>query len=73
MSAQLVYTLKQLAGVTAVRIRVGGEDLQVSSAGSVQQVTDWPTFAPDVVPSNLSAYVELDGRNAQHLPLAASS
>ena len=67
MSAQLVWTLKQLSGVTAIRIRVGGEDLQVNSAGAVQQSTDWPTFDPDKVPSNLSAYVELDGRVGRYL------
>jgi hypothetical protein len=67
MSAQLVWTLKQLAGVTAVRIRVGGEDLQVNGAGSVQQSTDWPGFDPDQLSSNLSAYVELDGRIGRYL------
>jgi hypothetical protein len=67
MSAQLVWTLKQLAGVTGIRIRVGGEDLQVNSAGSVQQSTDWPTFDPDQLSSNLSAYVELDGRIGRYL------
>jgi hypothetical protein len=67
MSAQLVWTLKQLAGVTAIRIRVGGEDLQVDSAGAVQQGTDWATFDPDLVPSNLSTYVELDGRIGRYL------
>jgi hypothetical protein len=67
MSAQLVWTLKQLSGVTAIRIRVGGEDLQVNSAGSVQQATDWSTFDPDQLSSNLSAYVELDGRIGRYL------
>jgi hypothetical protein len=67
MSAQLVWTLKQLAGVAGIRIRAGGEDLQVNSAGSVQQRTDWPTFDPDQLTSNLSAYVELDGRIGRYL------
>jgi hypothetical protein len=67
MSAQLVWTLKQLAGVTAVRIRAGGEDLQVNSAGAVQQTTRWPTFDPDQISSNLSAYVELDGQVGRYL------
>jgi hypothetical protein len=67
MSAQLVWTLKQLAGVTAVRIRVSGEDLQVNGAGAVQQATEWATFDPDFLSSNLSAYVELDGRIGRYL------
>ena len=67
MSAQLVWTLKQLSGVTAVRIRVGGEDLQVNGTGAVQQATDWPSFDPDQVATNLSAYVELNGRIGRYL------
>lgn len=67
MSAQLVWTLKQLAGVRAIRITAGGESLRVTSAGAEQQRDDWPTFDPDRVPGNLSAYVELNGRIGRYL------
>ncbi len=67
MSAQLVWTLKQLATVTAVRITVGGETLQVSGAGALQSRGDWATFDPDRLPSAPSVYLALDGRVGRYL------
>ncbi len=67
MSAQLVWTLKQLPNVIAVRITVAGEALQVSGAGALQSRNDWPSFDPDRLPSSPSAYVELDGRIGRYL------
>lgn len=47
MSAQLVWTLRQLPDITGVRIEVDGSPLPVPGAGDVQRISDWSSFDPD--------------------------
>ncbi len=59
MSAQLVWTLRQLPDVSAVRVTVDGVPLP---GVSVEQPRDaWPEFSPDG-PSTGDAYLARDGR-----------
>lgn len=62
MSAQLVWTLRQLPGVLSVRISAGGEDLAVPGVPAEQPRDSWLAYAPDRLPASPSAYVVLDGR-----------
>jgi len=62
MSAQLVWTLKQLGPeVTRVRITAGGEDLVTSGVPPEQPREAWATFDPDAVPGDVSLYAVRDG------------
>lgn len=62
MSAQIVWTLKQLGPeIQRVRITAGGEDLVASGVGGVQPRDSWGTFDPDSVPGDPSAYFVSDG------------
>jgi hypothetical protein len=56
LSAQLVWTLRQLPEVTAVRITVGGQPFSVPGVGSVQSVDSWSSYDPDGVPETFTAY-----------------
>ncbi len=47
MSAQLVWTLRQLPDITGVRIQVEGSAFGVPGAGDVQRISDWASFDPD--------------------------
>lgn len=67
MSAQLVWTLKQLPEVEKVRILAGGEDLVVSGVAREQSRDAWLQYDPDRLPSNPSAYVVSDGRVGRYL------
>jgi hypothetical protein len=56
LSAQLVWTLRQLPDVSAVRMTVGGQAVAVPGAGPVQPVDSWATYDPDVLPDTALAY-----------------
>jgi hypothetical protein len=62
MSAQLVWTLRQLPGVLYVRITAGGEDLAFSGVPAEQPRDSWLQYAPDRLPASPSSYVVLNGR-----------
>ncbi len=62
LSAQLVWTLRQLSSVAAVRIVVDGEPLDVPGASDRQSREDWKSFDPDVVGTHADLYYEADGR-----------
>ncbi len=62
LSAQLVWTLRQLPDISGVRITVNGQPLAVSGVGTVQGMTDWLTYDPDSVPESFVAYALGDDR-----------
>ncbi|MGD9954875.1 MAG: GerMN domain-containing protein, partial [Candidatus Nanopelagicales bacterium] len=63
LSAQLVWTLRQLPDISGVRISVNGRPLLVPGVGSTQSMTDWVTYDPDAVPDTFTAYaLSGDGR-----------
>jgi hypothetical protein len=62
LSAQLVWTLRQLPDVTGVRITVQGVPLQVPGAPTVQTRATWERFDPNGLSANSTAYGVVDGR-----------
>ena len=62
LSAQLVWTLRQLPDISGVRITVNGMNSAVSGVGTVQSMTDWLTYDPDSVPQSFVAYALAEGR-----------
>lgn len=62
MSAQLVWTLRQLPDVRRVRIMAGNEDLVVSGVAVEQDRSSWRTYDPDALVASPSAYVVRAGR-----------
>jgi hypothetical protein len=67
MSAQIVWTLKQLVEVVAVRITAGGENLLDSGVPEEQTRETWRAFDPDALPGIPSAYVARDDRVGRYL------
>jgi hypothetical protein len=61
LSAQLVWTLRQLPEVTGVRIRAGDSALAVPGADEIQGRDAWPSFDPDGLPADATAYAVVDG------------
>lgn len=47
LSAQLVWTLRRVPGVSGVRITVGGQPLPVPGASAVQPTDQWLAYDPD--------------------------
>lgn len=69
LSAQLVWALRQVPRVTAVRITVGGVPYEVPDAGRVQPLDAWPGFDPDgLAEGGESAYFVRRGRLFQIPP-----
>jgi hypothetical protein len=62
MSAQIVWTLKQLPEVLRVRITADGEDLGVAGVPEEQDRTSWGTYDPDGLLASPSVYVVNQGR-----------
>lgn len=60
LSAQLVWTLKQLP-ITSVTITSDGQVLSVPGVGLEQQVNDWPTYDPDFVPADTQGHFVSNG------------
>lgn len=56
LSAQLVWTLRQLPDISAVRMTVNGQPVAVPGAGPVQPVDSWATYDPDVLPDGALGY-----------------
>lgn len=56
LSAQLVWTLRQVPDIASVRITVNGQALAVSGVASPQPIDSWPTVSPDVLPASATAY-----------------
>lgn len=61
LSAQLVWTLRQVAGVQAVAITVAGEPLSMPDIGQVQPVGSWQTFDPDGLPQDSPWFFQRQG------------
>lgn len=58
MSAQIVWTLKQLGPeIQRVRITAGDEDLVTSGVDTQQPRDAWATFDPDALPGDPSVYL----------------
>lgn len=67
MSAQLVWTLRQLPDVRRVRIISGNEDLVVSGVAAEQDRSSWRTYDPDALVASPSAYVVRAGRVGRYV------
>lgn len=61
LSAQLVWTLRQVSGMRAVEITVAGEPLVVPEAPAVQPRTAWPEYDPDVLPAGTPWFLIRNG------------
>lgn len=59
LSAQLVWTLQEYAGV---RLRVGGRVLDVEAAGDLQTVEDWDEYDPSGLAADAPVHYVLDRR-----------
>jgi hypothetical protein len=62
LSAQVVWTLRQLSSVTAVRLLANGTPLEAPGVSSLQLVSSWPEFDPDASSSTRGALVVVGGR-----------
>lgn len=62
MSAQLVWTLKQLPEFQGLRLTVEGDDLSVPGEGQVQSRDAWSGFDPAVLSQSADAYAVRGGR-----------
>lgn len=52
LSAQIVWTLRQVSGMRAVEITAAGQPFTVPGAPAVQPRTAWPEYDPDVLPAD---------------------
>lgn len=63
MSAQIVWTLKQLGQeIQRIRITAGSEDLVVSGVSEEQSRDSWQTYDPDVLSGSPNLYVVRKGQ-----------
>lgn len=62
LSAQVVWTLRQLQDVNSVRITVEGVPVRAGGTGVVQSVNAWPQFDPDGLSSLAAGYFSRGGR-----------
>jgi hypothetical protein len=62
MSAQLVWTLKQLSGIQRIRILADGDDLVTTGVPSEQPISAWSGFDPDAVVPDVGFLFSRDGR-----------
>ncbi len=60
LSAQIVWTLRQLPEIAGVRISAGGVPLTVAGQPAVQTVDAWPTFNPDAFAPTAVGYAITD-------------
>ena len=51
LSAQIVWTLRQLPDITSVQITVNGQPLPVPGVPTVQPISSWPLADPDALSS----------------------
>lgn len=61
LSAQLVWTLRQVPGVRAIAITVDGEPLAVPEAPVVQPITSWDEYDPDGLPRDSPWFLQRQG------------
>lgn len=57
LSAQLIWTLRQLPEMTGIRLLVEGKPFSVDGSSRPQPRDKWSTYAPDVLPSDAPAYL----------------
>ncbi len=62
LSAQIVWTLRQVPSVTAVRLLVNGASLSGTGVAAVQRIGSWPQFDPDTPPTTHGALLADHGR-----------
>jgi hypothetical protein len=62
MSAQLVWTLKQLPEFRALRLTLDDELLTVSGSPDAQPRDNWLTYDPDALRADVTPYAVRDGR-----------
>jgi Lipoprotein LpqB beta-propeller domain/Sporulation and spore germination len=62
MSAQFAWTLRQLSGVTTMRLTVNGVPLRVPSVGDAQNILAWSSFDPDGGADDADAYAVAKGK-----------
>lgn len=62
LSAQLVWTLRQIASISAVEITAQGQAVEVAGAQSPQPRTAWAEYDPDGISGPVSFYVNRGGR-----------
>lgn len=62
LSAQLVWTLRQLPDISGVRITVNGQPLLVPGVGATQGMTDWVAYDPDAVDDTFTAFALSEDR-----------
>ena len=60
LSAQIVWTLRQIPEVVGVRIRAGGVPLPVPGQPPVQSRDAWPEYDPDAIASNATSFAITD-------------
>jgi hypothetical protein len=59
--AQLGWTLRQLPGVSSMRVTVAGEPLEIPGRGSPQSVSSWTEFDPSIHWASQELFGILDG------------
>ena len=57
MSAQLSWTLRQVASIRALDINAGGQLLQVPGVATPQPIDSWPRVNPNAMPADTRSYV----------------
>lgn len=62
LSAQIVWTLRQVTSVTAVRLLINGAPLSVAGVATVQPIGSWPQFDPESPPTSHGALLSDGGR-----------
>ena len=63
MSAQIVWTLRQLRDIDRIRITADGDDLASGlSVPREQPRTAWPSYDPDILGGSAALYAVRDGR-----------
>jgi len=73
LSAQLVWTLRALPEITAVRITVNGQPFNVSGAPATQPTTSWASFDPSGVGPSVGPIAWAGGKPVQLSSLGATS
>jgi len=64
MSAQIMWTLRQVPSIQAVDIAAGGQTLNVPGVTNPQPRDSWPTFDPNAMPTGSTAYAVVGTRVA---------
>lgn len=62
LSAQLVWTLKQVGGITGVRLLADGAPVSVHGAPVTQPQSAWATYSPSATPLQPDAFFRDNGR-----------